>query len=80
MLWNGNEWGKNKRNENLNATIPSTYVDTSKQLKKVEYFRYLATNITGDAICTHEIYCRIAMGIATFNKTTLFTSKLNLNI
>jgi hypothetical protein len=33
---------------------------------------------TDDAIWTHEINCRIAMAKAAFNKTTLFTSKLNL--
>jgi len=46
----------------------------------VEYFKYLANMITDDAICTHEINCRIAMAKAAFNKTTLFTSKLNLNL
>jgi hypothetical protein len=36
--------------------------------------------ITDDAICTHEIKCRIAIAKAAFNKKALFTSKLNLNL
>ena len=78
MLWNGTECGKNRSNENLKATIPSTYAHKSKQLKNVEYFKYLANMFTDVAICTHEINCRISMAKAAFNKMTLFTSKLNL--
>jgi hypothetical protein len=36
--------------------------------------------ITNDATCTHEIKSRIAMAKAAFNKKTLFTSKLDLNL
>jgi hypothetical protein len=36
--------------------------------------------ITKDARCTRGIESRIAMEIAAFNKKTLFTSKLDLNL
>jgi hypothetical protein len=36
--------------------------------------------ITYDARCTYEIKSRIAMAKAAFNKKTLFTSKLDLNL
>jgi hypothetical protein len=36
--------------------------------------------ITNDARCTREIKSRIAMAKAAFNKKTLFTSKLDLNL
>jgi hypothetical protein len=36
--------------------------------------------ITNDARCTREIKSRIAMAKAAFNKKTLFTSKLHLNL
>jgi len=35
MLWNGNECGKNKSNENLKTTIPSKNYDRLKQQKWV---------------------------------------------
>jgi hypothetical protein len=51
-----------------------------KQLKNVEYFNYLGSIITNDARCTREIKYRIAMAKAAFNKKTVFTSKLDLNL
>jgi hypothetical protein len=39
MLWNGNECGKNETNENLKATILSTYVDKSKTIEKCGIFQ-----------------------------------------
>jgi hypothetical protein len=36
--------------------------------------------ITNDARCTHEIKSRITMAKAAFNKKTLSTSKLDLNL
>jgi hypothetical protein len=51
-----------------------------KQLENVEYFNYLSNMIRNDARCTHEIKSRIAMAKAAFNKRTLFTSKLDLNL
>jgi hypothetical protein len=36
--------------------------------------------ITGDAGCTLEIESGIAMAKAAFNKKTVFTSKLDLNL
>jgi hypothetical protein len=50
------------------------------QLENVEYFNYLVSMITNDARCTREIKSRIAMEKAAFNKKTLFTSKLDLNL
>jgi hypothetical protein len=46
----------------------------------VEYFSYLGRMIKNNARCTREIKSRIAMAKATFNKKTLFTSKLDLNL
>jgi hypothetical protein len=57
---------------------PVHILTNQKQMKNVEYFKYLANMTTDDAICTHEINCRIAIAKAAFNKITLFTSKLNL--
>jgi hypothetical protein len=39
-----------------------------KQLKIVEYFKYLGCMITNDARCTREIKPGIAMAKAVFNK------------
>jgi hypothetical protein len=36
--------------------------------------------VTNDAKCTREIKSRIAMTKAAFNKKTLFTSKLDINL
>jgi hypothetical protein len=36
--------------------------------------------LTNDARCTREIKSKIAMTKAAFNKKTLFTSKLDLNL
>jgi hypothetical protein len=46
----------------------------------MEEFNYLGSMITNDARCTREIKARIAMTKATFNKKTLFTSKLHLEL
>jgi hypothetical protein len=64
----------------LKATIPNKNYDTSKQLENVEYFNYLGSMQTNDARCTCEIKSRITMAKAAFNKKTLFTSKLDLNL
>ena len=36
MLWNGNEFGKNKSNENFKTAITSKNYDRSKQLENME--------------------------------------------
>jgi hypothetical protein len=59
---------------------PVHMLTNQEQLKNLEYFKCLANMITDDAIYTHEINCRIAKAKVAFNKTTLFTSKLNLNL
>jgi hypothetical protein len=46
----------------------------------VEYFNYLGSVIRSDARCTRDIKSRIAMAKAAFNKKTLFTSKMDLNL
>jgi hypothetical protein len=45
-----------------------------------EYFNYLSSMVTNDARFTREIKSRIAVEKAEFNKNTLFTSKLDLNL
>jgi hypothetical protein len=46
----------------------------------MERFNYLGSQITNDARCTREIKSRVAMVKAAFNKKTLFTSRLALNL
>ena len=76
MLWNGNECGKNKSDENFKTTITSKNCD---RLENVESFKYLGSILTNDGRCTCEIKCRIAMAKAAFNKKrALFTSTLGL--
>jgi hypothetical protein len=59
---------------------PIKIMTDQKQLENVEYFSYLGSMMTNDARCTREIKSRIAMAKAAFNKMTLFTSKLDLNL
>jgi hypothetical protein len=51
-----------------------------KQLENVEYFNYLGSLITNDAKRAHKMKTRTAMAKAAFNKETLFTSKLDINL
>jgi hypothetical protein len=51
-----------------------------EQLETVEYFRYFGSMVTSDARCTREIRYKISVAKAAFNKKTLFTSKLDLNL
>jgi hypothetical protein len=52
-----------------------------KELENVEHFTYLGSIIiTNAARCTRDIKSRLAMVKAAFNKMTLFTSKLDLNL
>jgi hypothetical protein len=51
-----------------------------KPMANVEDFYYSGSMITNDAKCTREIKARIAMVKAAFNKKTLFTSKLDLEL
>ena len=81
MLWNGNECGENKSNENFKTTITSKNYDKSKQLENVESFKYFGSILTNDRRCTSEIKCRIAMAKAAFKKKrTLFTRTLDLEL
>jgi hypothetical protein len=81
MLWNGNERGKNKSNENFKTTITSKNYARPKQLVNVESFKYLGSILTNHGRCTSEIKRRIAMAKAALNKKrTLFTSTLDLGL
>ena len=81
MLGNGNECGKNKRNENFKTTIASKNYDRPETTGECESFKYLGSILTNDGRCTCEIKCRIAMAKAAFNKKrTLFTSIIGLGI
>jgi len=51
-----------------------------KQPENVECFNYLGSMIANYARCTCEIKFRIAMAKAAFNKKTVFTSKLGINL
>ena len=59
---------------------PVTIMIDQKQLENVEYFKYLGSMLTNDGRCTCEIKSRITMAKAAFNKKTLFTSKMDLNL
>jgi hypothetical protein len=59
---------------------PVQIVIDQKQLENVKYFKYLGSMTTNDSRCTREIKSRIAMAKAAFNKKTLITSKLDLNL
>jgi hypothetical protein len=80
MLWNGNECGKTKVMRLSRQTSPIKIMIDQKQLENLEYFNYLGSMITNDAMCTSEIKSRIAMAKAVFNKKNLFTSKLDLSL
>jgi hypothetical protein len=49
-------------------------------VENVKEFNYLGNMITYDARCTREIKARIAMAKAAFNKKTLLTSKIDLEL
>ena len=81
MLWNRNECGKNKSNENFTTIISGKNYDGPKQLQKVESFNYLGSMLTNDGRRTCEIKSRIALAKAAFNKKrALFTSILDLKL
>ena len=81
MLWNGNECGENKGNENNKTPIPSKNYDRPKQLENVEFFKYLGSILTNDGRCTCEIKCSVAMAKVAFNKKrSRFTSTVDLKL
>jgi hypothetical protein len=49
-------------------------------LESVEYFKYLGSMTTNDAIYIHESKARITLADAAFNMKTLFTSNFDLNL
>jgi hypothetical protein len=59
---------------------PVQIMTDQKHQDNVEYLNYLGCMITNDKRCTRENKSRIAMAKAEFNKKTLFTSKLDLNL
>jgi hypothetical protein len=67
-------------NENLKATILITEYDGTRTNGKCEMLQLLDSMITNDARCTREIKYRTVKAKAAFNKKTLFTSKLDLNL
>ena len=80
MLWNGNECGQIYDINNLKAAIPNSGMIHQKQLKNVEYLSYWGSLVTDDARCTSEIKYRIITTKAAFNKKTLFTSKMDVDL
>jgi hypothetical protein len=48
--------------------------------ENVEYLNYLGSTTTNDPSCTPEITSRNAMAKTAFNKKTLFTINLDLNL
>jgi len=60
---------------------PMKIMIDQKQLQNVEYFKYLSSMITNDALCTCAIKSIISMAGAVFSKKhALFTRKLDLNL
>jgi len=75
VLWNGNECGKNKSNENFKTTIPSKNYGSPKTTRECGIFYIF------DGRCTCETKCRIAVAKAAFNKKrALFTNTLDLKL
>jgi hypothetical protein len=72
--------GKTKVMKISRQPYPIKITIYQKQLHNVEYFIYLGSMITNYARCKREIKSRIAMATAIFNKETIFTSKLDLNL
>lgn len=68
-----------KRNENVKITIPSTDYDGSKQLDKVEYFKYLGSLITHDARKTRENNSILHIK-SSYDKKPFFTRTVYLNL
>jgi len=60
--------GKKIGNKKLEANIPSTDYDRSKQLDNGEHFNCLRSVITNNEGCTREVKYKIAMAKAAFNK------------
>jgi hypothetical protein len=59
---------------------PVEILTEQKQLENLEYFNYLGSMTTNDAICTREIEFRVVMARAAFSrKKTLLTNKFDLN-
>jgi hypothetical protein len=81
MLWNVNECGKNKCNENFKTTIASKNYHRPKTTGECGIFKYFVSILTNDGRCACEMKCGIAMAKAAFNKKrTLFTSTLDLEL
>jgi hypothetical protein len=84
----GIDWLERKLIRKLNTTAmiisgqpsPVQIMIDQKQLENVEYLNYLGSTTTNDAICSCEIKSRIAIAKAAFNKKTLFTRELDLNL
>jgi len=72
--------GKTKVMRISRPPLPVKIMIDQKQLDNVESFKYLGSILTNDGRCTCEIKCRIAMAKAAFNKRTLFTSTLDLEL
>jgi len=60
--------------------FPVEIMIDQKQLENVEYLSYLGSTITDNARCTGEIKYRIITAKAAFNKQTLFTSKMDVDL
>jgi predicted RNA-binding protein (virulence factor B family) len=75
MLWNENEYCKNRGNENLKGTIPSGDYDRSERI-----FNYLGSMITNDASYTDEIKSRIGIAKAAFKRKKTFYKQTGLEL
>ena len=64
----------------VQMVIRRNFCTIFQQLENVKSFKYLGSILTNDGRCTCEIKCRIAMAKAAFNKRTLFTSTLDLEL
>ena len=53
----------------------------NRELKEVDYFKYLGSVLTRDGYCTREIKMRVVIAKEAFNrKISLLTSKLNIGL
>ena len=73
-------WKKAKVMRISRQSFPVKIMIDQKQLENFESFKHLGGILTNGGRCTCEIKCRIAMAKAAFNKRSLFTSKLDLEL
>jgi hypothetical protein len=81
-VWNGNELGKNRGDENLlGKHCQHRLCKSETKLENIKYFNYLDRKIANDGGYTRGTETTIIVSKAAINKEeALFTNKLNLSL